>query len=783
MLKAAWKKFTSIVNDFVDGMNAYEIINEIMDEYPYLKKVFTDSIQAPKFDEYYFKLFSKNLAALWLFLSKERKSYDIPQSKLKNLLRYLPEIKNVEFESKPEFTRYAVYLENNFELNENKLGLFLNNLKKFREKIAQIDDFFKENDFILKSLSNYSILASFIGKLQDLKLDNDIKIELIKFSLHLNYFVYSVLCLRFKFWKLEFHMEDVDVFISFINFLPEFTDQIKLLNLKLENYILKKNLQILFLGKNSFNFWISDIESLNIDLHWFENKVTNWVITNNWELSYIKFYYENEQAINKYSINFLSLQIDQLSKLEYVLGLHISSKDKQLIIDKQLYFYPDWEQKYVFFEKLQQLFPENWDIYFEKLNKEKIELLISYPKLKEIIFEKTVDDLQNIVLEKQNSERLQLLKSILPDIYQNEGLDILEKIYKEKIKSLSDILNEKQIKELFEVFYLKKTKKNWLVPKIIWDILWEIKKNYERHNDIDLEKFVEFLSHQNVIITKGFLNQYNEVLNILLKKDNLNLALELIKTWQFSLVNTVTYLNSQKAKTIIKEKLDWLFKNLSDIGLLIESLGFEKQKLLLTFSKLFNDSYFGEEFSDFWFDVLAILEKSTQEFKWLIEFATFLKKIGILEHFSEFFNISYDTSLFEKIINKYKDYEKLNLSEGEIIEWISNYLSIKTNESLNLFDPLLIETDSKEVFKKNKGLDGLWGWNWKEIIRQLEKLGCRVKTIYWRGKIQWKWDHKLVLAPDGKSLSAVPMHNSVKASTLFDILNRLKIKKEDFINA
>jgi len=96
-------------------------------------------------------------------------------------------------------------------------------------------------------------------------------------------------------------------------------------------------------------------------------------------------------------------------------------------------------------------------------------------------------------------------------------------------------------------------------------------------------------------------------------------------------------------------------------------------------------------------------------------------------------------------------------------------------------DTILIsdsETDISETEETYKWIKWLWWMSWKEIVSILTKLWFEEKKIRW--KSQWKWDHKLFFRNENewKTYIMIPMHSSVKASTLRDQLKRAGILNE-----
>ena len=484
-----------------------------------------------------------------------------------------------------------------------------------------------------------------------------------------------------------------------------------------------------------------DLNYLEKIKSWLSNEEFSFVLVNNLiDLGIHECKIIFELAWKWYSIDFLKkMSLEQLEKIKYY---NINPEEINLLVNEDV-----------------DTFVKKYEIekYISEIN-QKLEFFKKTSFLETEV--KKIDNLINEI----NLDNFDQKQTEIKKIWNN-----ILKVHWEKVNKLKESANLDKIIEYFSIFNQKKTKKLKLSTSEIFNMLEYIFTELEEEDQDFIKKVILAIN-----LDRDFIDDYENKIKELVKlKFFINFPIK--QTNISKLIDSIK--NEDKKRYILS-----CFS--SELWEFVLEQNDKIVYLLLKIQSILNNS----KDIDFYLNLIGLAE---EDYKKLERFYFLIKNFHILwldistpEKYNLLLDVVMNDFFTEEKLSFIKNIIKQNkISDVELFfEVFLLYTYGKTDDFiLKIFLEDTEETKENVEFEKNKSLQWLAWWRWKEVLAKFEKLWWKVKKINW--KIQWKWDHKLLYKEENGTTKyiVIPIHAQIKATTLFDILNKAWVKKEDFL--
>ena len=405
-----------------------------------------------------------------------------------------------------------------------------------------------------------------------------------------------------------------------------------------------------------------------------------------------------------------------------------------------------------------------------------IKLVYNNEKVLEDIDLSKVDpgELEKLIEDKKLYSQKEYLKTVLPKYLSDEvesikSFDEIESI-KNKYEEYIELFSKFPIlKKIFDALYDKKPKK--LKNKQIFEVVNCIKDNYLLS---DLDFILTLLSHSNIKITEEFYKNFEEIISNLIKKKSF-ISLKNIKT-------TITLSDLYKSVNDldIENKVRNIFSD-TQYEFILYHKNTDKFAYLVQIWELLGKDILSKLSDDNFLNLITFENKKLILIREFIEIVKVNFKIGLSSGFVNIVLNDFDSkqNIIEDFIAEYKDFT-IDIEESLFFSLL--YEIFYNSEQIDLLKKIVfLPEESIEEGQENnlntwKWLNKLSWWSGKQLLAQLQRLWFTIKRV--NGKIQWKWDHILLYREKDNKYFLVPMHKTIKASTLKDTLKRAGILEE-----
>ena len=674
------------------------------------------------------------------------------------------------------------------ELSFNYIGT-IDSILKFISKYSAIDVEFIKN-FLYEESNNIAYLMKYLYFQKRFP-------DSILFSFA------DVLILLKKLSLVEYDSDD-KTFNWKYKYFKDVTTLIELVLDKKEELALKLNL-LSHTGNEKYHY-LDKLISSNRIIDWLEQLwFFNFIRQNDFtdfEIAEItRIIIDNYHFLKKNNYDFSTLTKQEVINIMKILDKKLSFSDARFVVENNYTDIDNISEKLQYIKKLEKKYSSTEVSKILKLDINYVSLLATNDFGTDVlkrILSWTVSNAELDFLINKSSYITKITNelSVLPDIaYLSEKekiLNLLNEItesnfsdVKRKVdkdimwlsssislaKSLIDIFWEELFFSLYNFFYSRKTKKNKLNAKLTLSLL----SNLTKFDKNKLEEFVFLLNEKNIIISDKFVVNSDSIFKTIFS--NFNLFSTFVKTysWNLSLLSLQDMIDDKKKTEILSDLVNNLFP--SDVIEFLDSVKWtDRFDIILDIAKLLDFKNTDEEL------VLEVILYDKKHLILLRNFVNSFLKLDIdVQEKSDYILKTFDYSLptFDKLKSFISFVDNWGFSwydSSEIWMILDEYFYWNLN-----LDTILIsdsDTDISETEETYKWIKWLWWMSWKEIVSILTKLWFEEKKIRW--KSQWKWDHKLFFRNENewKTYIMIPMHSSVKASTLRDQLKRAGILNE-----